>query len=358
MLHLSYKKYTFNFKNPSGTSRGTLTTKVSYFIILKEEDSNLKGIGECGLLKGLSIDDRPDYEEKLQWLASNISKDKEWLFDELINYPSIFFGLEQAFLSLEAQKKIGDPFILFPSKFTQSLSSIEINGLIWMGSIDFMKAQLKEKLAKEFSCIKIKISSKGFDQEFELLKMIRKENPSIQLRVDANGAFSKEEALKRLTLLSSLDIHSIEQPIAPKQQKALKELCEKSPLPIALDEELIGVISKKEKQILLDEISPQYIILKPSLVGGIKGSQEWIDLAKERKIGWWVTSLLEGNIGLNAIAQWTYALLENNPDTPEKIQGLGTGELYTHNIASSLIMKKNALFYDASKKWDVDFLYS
>ena len=343
MIIAEYKSYILHFKKASGTSRGILKTKETWFIILK--DNSKIGIGECGLFRGLSIDDRPDFEEKLQWTCDHIHLGLDELLDELIEFPSIQFGLEQAFKSLQSML----PFELFPSEFTESKASIPINGLIWMGSEAFMKKQIKEKLDAGFNCIKMKIGAIEFDTELALLKSIRKEFTSddIELRVDANGAFSTDNALEKLKRLSEYDLHSIEQPIKPGQIEAMARLCEQTPLPIALDEELIGVFSVTKQKELLQIINPQYIILKPSLVGGCRGSQQWIDSAEENKIGWWITSALESNVGLNAIAQWTYTLKSKMP------QGLGTGSLFTNNLDSPLQVKNGTLRYEINKDWNL-----
>ena len=337
----SYQKYTLNFKQASGTSRGILKTKETYFLILNDKEK--QGIGECGIFRGLSIDDRPDYETKLQWLCNHIHLDLELLFQELIEFPSIQFGLEMALKSLQSEH----PFVLFPSKFTQNEDAIAINGLIWMGTEAFMKQQIKDKIEAGFTCIKMKIGAIDFQTEINLLKSIRKEFTSkdIELRVDANGAFSTSEALEKLKILSHLDIHSIEQPIKQGQIEEMAKLCEQTPLPIALDEELIGVFTVTEKQKILQTIKPQYIILKPSLVGGLKGSDEWIDVAEKNKIGWWITSALESNVGLNTIAQYTYLKQSKLP------QGLGTGGLFTNNFDCPLQVKNGTLQYHKNKNW-------
>lgn len=342
MIKAKFKKYTLNFKNPSGTSRGILRTKETYFIILNDNDKI--GIGETGLFKGLSIDDVPNYEEKLAWACKNIKIGLQKLLFELSNYPSIQFGLEQAFLSLNSN----DKFELFPSSFTKGKEAIPINGLVWMGDKSFMKSQIKDKLASGFSCIKMKIGAIDFDTEIELLNSIRKEFSSkeIELRVDANGAFLPENALEKLNILSELDLHSIEQPIKQGQLQEMAKLCEQTPLPIALDEELIGVFSYEDKRKVIHTVNPQYIILKPSLVGGFAGSKEWVNLAEENNSGWWITSALESNIGLNAIAQFTYILQSNLP------QGLGTGSLFTNNIQSPLEVKKGTLQYNNNLQWN------
>jgi len=345
-MQATYQKYILNFKQASGTSRGILKTKETFFLKLVAE--NKIGIGECGVFKGLSIDDRPDYEEKLNWLCQNINANIDDLLVELIEFPSIQFGLEQAVLSLISS----NPFELFPSKFTRSKEAININGLIWMGNEDFMKKQIEEKLKAGFSTIKMKIGAIDFETELKLLKSIRKDFSSrqIELRVDANGAFRPTEVLEKLKRLSDFNIHSIEQPIKQGQINEMADLCAKTPLPIALDEELIGVFSVTKKEELLQIINPQYIILKPSLVGGFKGSEDWIKLAKKQHIGWWITSALESNIGLNAIAQWTYTLNNKLP------QGLGTGGLFTNNFESPLEVKNGRLHYNSSKNWDIGLL--
>jgi len=341
LLKATYKKHILEFKRPSGTSRGVLKTKETWFIIL-EKDVNT-GIGECGILRTLSVDDVPEYEEKLQWTCKNIHLGLTVLLQELIAFPSIQFGLEQAFLSLESN----DQFELFPSDFTKGNNAIPINGLVWMGDEDFMNQQIREKLDNGFSCIKMKIGAIDFDTEIKLLKSIRKEysKSDIELRVDANGAFLPKTALERLKILSDLELHSIEQPIKPNQINEMARLCEQSPLAIALDEELIGVFDVTKKQKIIQTIQPQYVILKPSLIGGFKGSQEWIDLVCKNDIDYWVTSALESNVGLNAISQWTYTLNNLMP------QGLGTGSLYTNNIASPLEVKNGKLYYNNNLNW-------
>ena len=342
MIKASYKKYLLNFKNPSGTSRGILRTKETWFIIL--EENGKIGIGETGLFRGLSIDDVLNYEEQLNWVCENINLGLAYLLDEVFAFPSIQFGLEQAFLSLQSKNK----FEVFPSEFTKGKEAIAINGLVWMGDQDFMKRQIKEKLKTGFSCIKMKIGAIDFEAEIRLLKSIRKEFSAneIELRVDANGGFTSENALEKLKVLSALEIHSIEQPIRQGQLDEMALLCEKTPLPIALDEELIGVFSREEKKQVIATIKPQFIILKPSLVGGFGGSKEWIDIAQKNNVGWWITSALESNIGLSAIAQFTHTLQNKLP------QGLGTGGLFTNNFESPLEVKNGTLNYNNSKKWN------
>lgn len=341
-MKATYHKYMLNFKTPSGTSRGILKTKETWFIMLTEGDR--KGVGECGILRSLSIDDRPDYEEKLKWVCNNITIGLEKLLKKTVQFPSIQFGLEQAFLSINSQSM----FELFPSKFTQGNDQIAINGLVWMGDKSFMHSQIKEKLATGYSCIKMKIGAIDFETELALLTAIRKEFSSneIELRVDANGAFDTSEALDKLQRLAELEIHSIEQPIKQGQLQEMAYLCENSPLPIALDEELIGVFSSSKKEEVIETIQPQYIILKPSLIGGFKGGNEWIQLAEKHNVAWWITSALESNVGLNAISQWTYTLDNTLP------QGLGTGGLYTNNFQAPLEIYKGNLRYGTNKKWN------
>lgn len=343
MIKASFKKYTLQFKTPSGTSRGVLKTKDTYFLILK--DSGKFGIGECGLFRGLSIDDRPDYEDKIAWVCDNIEKGEQELYKVLKEFPSLQIGVETAFRSLKAK----DPFHIYPSKFTNGKSAIPINGLVWMGETSFMKSQISEKLKQGFTCIKMKIGAIDFKSELDLLKSIRKEFPvsDIELRVDANGAFLHAEALEKLKHLSDLDIHSIEQPIKQGQWQEMARLCEDTPLPIALDEELIGIFSEEKKKKLLETIQPQYIILKPSLIGGFQGSDSWISLSEKMGIGWWITSALESNIGLNAIAQYTFS---KNSLLP---QGLGTGSLFTNNMDSPLEVCKGKLQYNTNLKWNL-----
>jgi len=346
-LKATYQKYLLHFKRPSGTSRGILTEKETWFIILEQDGR--KGIGECGILRTLSIDDRPDYEAKLRWTCENIHLGENALWEALIAFPSIQFGVEMAFRSLAGETS----FLLFPSDFTATRKSIPINGLVWMGEPSFMKEQIEEKLDLGFSCIKLKIGAIDFEKELALLQFIREnyDAGTIEIRVDANGGFTSEEALDRLKQLSGFELHSIEQPIQKNNTDRMSELCKTTPIPIALDEELIGVFSYEEKEALLQKIQPQYIILKPSLIGGFRGAKEWISLAEKYGIGWWITSALESNIGLNAIAQWTF--LQQNPMP----QGLGTGALYTNNIDCPLNVSAGQLWYDKSINWNLKSLY-
>jgi O-succinylbenzoate synthase len=345
-MKATYHKYMLEFKRPSGTSRGVMTEKETWFIILEKDGK--KGIGECGILRDLSADDRDDYEEKLNWACQNIHLGETALWEALLEFPSIQFGIEMAFLSLKSQ----NPYLLFPSDFTNNAKSIVINGLVWMGESSFMKEQIEEKLEQGFDCIKLKIGAIDFQKELELLQFIRSHFSAeqIEIRVDANGAFTLNEALYKLNQLKVFQLHSIEQPIKKGNVSSMAELCKTTPFPIALDEELIGVFLVEEKEALLQKIQPQYIILKPSFVGGFRGTQEWIDLANKYNIGWWITSALESNIGLNAIAQWTFTLNSKMP------QGLGTGALYTNNFDCPLEVSQGQLWYNTTKSWNSDLL--
>ena len=344
-MKATYHKYLLQFKRPSGTSRGVMTEKETWFIVLEKEGK--KGIGECGILRGLSIDDRPDYEEKLRWTCANIHLGENQLWEALIEFPSIQFGVEMAFRSLVSES----PFLLFPSDFTNGRKSIPINGLVWMGEESFMKQQIEEKLADGFRCVKLKIGAIDFDAELELLRFIRQHftPEQVEIRVDANGAFDSHLALNKITQLSEFEIHSIEQPIQKNNTDSMADLCKTTPIPIALDEELIGVFSLQEKETLLQKIKPQYLILKPSFIGGFRGTKEWISLAEKHQIGWWITSALESNIGLNAIAQFTFLQHNLMP------QGLGTGALYTNNFDCPLQVSQGQLWYKKDADWDFNF---
>ncbi len=339
MIKARFIKHTLVFKSPSATSRGILTTKDSWFLILKEKGKI--GIGECSILKGLSYDDHPDFEAKIDLFCNQINTGQALL--DLTPWPAIKMGYETALLSI----KSSTPHTLFPSLYTQAKDSIPINGLVWMGSFDYMKEQIDSLLDREFDCIKIKIGAIDFNEELRLLAQLRNryDSKTITIRVDANGAFAAEDALNKLDQLNAYEIDSIEQPIAINQWEHMSTLCRKSPIPIALDEELIGVFDPEIQSELLTQIKPQYLIFKPSLLGGFSNTQKWIDLAKKHNIAWWITSALESNIGLNAIAQWTYS---KNPFMP---QGLGTGSLFLNNIDSPLVIKKGCLWNDNAISW-------
>ncbi len=344
MFKASVKKHTFDFITPGGTSRGVLHTKDSWYISVYDDDNpQIVGVGECSILPKLSIDDVPELESKLHEVAENINVYATSFQDDLREWPAIRFALEVAFLDL----KNGGQHILFPSPFVDTQYPVPINGLIWMGDIKYMTEQLQQKLESGFNCIKIKVGAIHFSEEIKLIEGIRKEfSPEqIEIRVDANGAFSPDEALDKQNQLHQLQLHSIEQPIKAGQWEAMAKLCKQSPLDIALDEELIGITSFEEKEQLLQIIQPQYIILKPSLLGGFQASEEWIQLAEKYNIAWWATSALEGNVGLNAIAQWTAI---KNVSMP---QGLGTGQVFSNNIDSPLQVKNGALIYNKDLSW-------
>lgn len=328
--------YTLHFKRPAGTSRGVYYDHQVWYVILRStDDANRIGIGECAPLVDLSCDYNADYENNLRKLAKDFESKGEIDYIALKDFPSILFGFETALRHYERNS-----LRMWNTSFTRGEQGIPINGLIWMGDFDFMYKQIEEKLAAGFRCVKLKIGAIDFEKELTLLKHIRHHFSSdvIELRVDANGAFSPEKALEKLKRLAEFDLHSIEQPIRQGQWAEMATLTIATPIPIALDEELICVNDLEKKKKLLQAIRPQYIILKPTLHGGLKGAEEWIELAKSEKIGWWVTSALESNIGLNAIAQWCSSL--NNP-LP---QGLGTGSLYTNNIDLPLTIKGDCLW--------------
>jgi O-succinylbenzoate synthase len=345
-MKAAFQKYVLEFKQPAGTSRGVLKTKNTWFLMI--DTGEKKGVGEVNMFQGLSIDDRPDFEEKLQWTCDHINLPPVEMMGELQQWPSILLGYEMAIKSLQSN----DPFTLFPSMFTEGQDAISINGLVWMGNPDFMMQQLEEKLASGFHCIKMKIGAIDFDAEMGLLKLIRSRfrESEITIRVDANGAFTPQNALQKLEEISKYQVHSIEQPIQQGQWQEMAQLCEQTPLAIALDEELIGLYNSAEKSQCLDTIKPQYIILKPALIGGFQSSREWINLATEKNINWWITSALESNVGLNAIAQFTYTLGNKMP------QGLGTGSLYTNNIEAPLEIKKGHLWCNTSTSWNTNDL--
>ena len=351
-ITFEYLKRTLIFKFDAGTSRGVLKTKEVFWIkAFYSDQPDVVGWGEAAPLVKLSLDDREDFEEILGKTLSEMSKvsfreDEAQVLNQLkelvpFDLPSIRFALETAILDLRngGKKKI------LGYDFFEGKKNIAINGLIWMGGKDFMLSQIKEKLSNGFDCIKMKIGAINFQQELDLLSYIRERfsKHQITLRVDANGAFSPNEALKKLQKLSHYDIHSIEQPIAAGNWAAMQQLCAATPIPIALDEELIGVKNKAE---LLDAIQPQHIILKPTLLGGILETKEWVQLAEERKIGWWMTSALESNVGLNAIAQLADSLESTIP------QGLGTGKLYENNLDSPLEIERGHIKYNNQINWE------
>jgi len=349
MLQADWKAHELIFRSPAGTSRGVLKNKPSIFLLIWNKDEpHIKGIGECSLIPGLSLEAPESIGEKVDELCRNIHDIEFWKGQGLVQYPALRFALETALLDLENK----GARILFSSEFTIGKTGIPINGLVWMGDKNEMKTRIAEKLQAGSRCLKMKIGAIDIEDELALLRDIRKDfgEKDLVLRVDANGAFSPEEALNVLNELAELKIHSIEQPIAAGRYEAMAELCEKTPVPIALDEDLIGHHSLETRNNLVDSIKPQYIVLKPSLIGGFKSSEQWIDLAEDRKIGWWITSALESNIGLNAVAQWTATLKAKG------FQGLGTGQLFTNNFESPLEIDNGKLFYRPEKSWHVESL--
>ncbi len=335
-----FQKYELQFKRPAGTSRGVFNSRSVWFLFLTKNGRT--AIGECAPLPGLSTETPGQVEQALTEICANPkSFVNDW--SRLQNIPSVQFGLETAWLDIQNGGKQRP----FPSDFTKGKSGIPINGLIWMGEPDFMKSQIDEKLEAGYRCLKLKIGAINFEKELELLQAIREKYAAdeITLRIDANGAFRPEGALEKLQRLTRLDIHSIEQPIAAGQPVEMAKLCRQTPLSVALDEELIGINKRIEKEQLLETIQPQFLVLKPSLHGGLSGCDEWIELANSRKIGWWITSYLESNVGLNAIAQWTFT------KNVSMHQGLGTGQLFTNNFDSPLEIRREKLWFNAEKQF-------
>ncbi|MEX2565013.1 MAG: o-succinylbenzoate synthase [Cyclobacteriaceae bacterium] len=344
------------FKFDAGTSRGILKKRKTFLVkVTSSTFPGFVGYGEAGPLVGLSVDDREDFPEQVNLVLERIQKMEIPIHPEKIlqmlndtvppSLPSLQFALETALLDLIN----GGKRRMFSNGFFDDNQAIPINGLIWMGNEDFMLNQIKAKIEEGYTCIKIKIGAIDFEQECAVLKFIRNQFSAsdITIRVDANGAFGLKEALGKLSVISKFHVHSIEQPIPKGNAEAMAELCRKTPVPIALDEELIGIDGHEISSQLLDDIQPQYIILKPTLLGGIKKTREWINMAEERNIGWWMTSALESNIGLNAIAQFTSTF---KPILP---QGLGTGQLYHNNFGSPLKIENGRLWYDSNIQWEL-----
>lgn len=336
--HYAIQARTFHFKHPAGTSRGIYTTRKSWLVTLKSADGK-EGMGECAPLPALSCDCLPDYEERLHHFCQQLTETGSLPVEEMRIYPSMMFGLETALLHLQQ----GNP-ALFDTPWSRGEEGIPMNGLVWMGRIDEMMARIQQKLDEGFRCIKLKIGALGWKEESAMLQRIRRDygKEEVELRVDANGGFTPEEVQGVLEELAAFDVHSIEQPIMAGQWDAMERLCSRSPVPIALDEELIGCHTKNERARLLDCIHPSYIVLKPSLHGGMHGVREWIMLARDRGIGSWITSALESNVGLNAVAQLAASVYGPSISFP---QGLGTGMLYTDNIPYPLEMKGQKLWF-------------
>ena len=372
MYKIDISERTLHFKQPAGTSRGVYTTRHSYYLTLTSDElPGVEGVGECATLPDLSCDAKPEYEMTLRQVCQMVEQMGRIPYDMIRAYPSITFGLETAFASFfDAAKKfleivpaegassssemlkqkggsvpagMENLTDFFDSPFGRGEEGITINGLVWMGTYEEMLARLEEKLQAGFHCVKLKIGAIDFFKELDLIKRIRDvyTQQQVELRVDANGGFLPENAMSQLEALAKYDIHSIEQPIKQHQWPKMAQLCRETPLPIALDEELIGVNVRSMKEALLDTIRPQYIILKPSLHGGIYGCNEWIQLASQRGIGSWITSALESNIGLHAIAHYAAKVYGPNVEMP---QGLGTGQLFTDNIPMPLEIRGDKLF--------------
>lgn len=336
-MNYELSERSFHFRQPAGTSRGVYTERHSWFVCLT--DGQRRGVGECAPLPDLSCDALPldKYKEVLERFCVEVAQTGQIPYEQLRHYPSMLFGLETAKLHLTN----GDR--LFNTAFSRGETGITINGLVWMGTHDEMLTRLENKLRQGYRCIKIKIGAIAFDEEIDLLRFIRQRYcaDEVEIRVDANGGFSVDEAVDRLVQLSQLDLHSIEQPIRAGEWGEMAMLCRDTPLPIALDEELIGVNNPEDKRHLLDVIKPQYLVLKPSLHGGMSGCQEWIDMARQRSIGSWITSALESNVGLRAVAQLASHLYGDHIIMP---QGLGTGQLFTDNIPLPLEIRGQQLW--------------
>jgi o-succinylbenzoate synthase len=338
-MRIHIEERILHFKQPAGTSRGVYTERRSWFVSIS--DGKRTGIGECAPLPQLSCDDIPNYADVLRGFCDQVELTGDIPYEAMRDYPSMLFGLETALLNLRNNNR------LFDTSFSRGEQGIPINGLVWMGSYDEMLSRMEQKLQQGFRCVKLKIGAIDFDRELDLIKRIRSRfsHHEVELRVDANGAFSFDEALYKLELLSQFNIHSIEQPIHAGQWSYMSELCRESPLPIALDEELIGVNDPDQKRQMLNIIRPRYIILKPSLHGGMMGTREWITIAQDMGIGSWITSALESNIGLNAVAQLCSSLYGDAIAMP---QGLGTGQLFTDNIPMPLEIRGDKLWISKS----------
>ncbi|RYU77172.1 o-succinylbenzoate synthase [Hymenobacter persicinus] len=353
MLQLTWSRRALRFNFPARTSRGALTEHVAYYLHLTDTaQPGRRGLGEAAPLAGLSPDFGPDFEARVAAVCAEFNQRS---FADLTpaqarelvgaEWPALRFGLETAALSWQSPT----PTQLYDTPFSRGEAGIPINGLVWMGDAAFMREQIQKKLTEGYSCLKLKIGGLDFATELRLLAEIRTvaSPDQLTLRVDANGAFSPAEALDKLRALAAFELHSIEQPIRAGQWDAMAALCQTSPVPIALDEELIGVTDAGRQRQLLDQVQPAYIILKPTLVGGLQASLDWIAAAEARSIGWWLTSALESNVGLNAISQFAgrYA----RPGFP---QGLGTGQLYHNNVAAPLQIRRGALHYDPQGAWE------
>lgn len=327
MFKINIIPRTFHFKQPAGTSRGVYTTRRSWLLVLTSTTApGLKGVGECAPLPDLSCDYSSDYAGKLRSFCDRFEAEGEIDYERMREYPSMLFGLETALAHLNAGTTA-----FFDTPFSRGEEGIPINGLVWMGSYGEMLARMEDKISQGFHCVKLKVGAIDFEKELDLVKRIRDRfTPSeIELRLDANGGFTPDEALYKLELLSQYSVHSIEQPIKPHQWSYMAQLCRESPLPIALDEELIGITDPSMMAYMLNVVRPAYIVLKPSLHGGMYGTRKWIEAAAGNNVGTWITSALESNVGLNAIAQLAASVYGPGITMP---QGLGTGQLFTDNI--------------------------
>jgi len=347
-LRAKYVRNVMRFAFPARTSRDTLFEKSSWFVMLENQVNCLAGIGECTLINGLSIDNQDFFEMKIAKTCQFINENNYYDDSDLQMYPGIRFGFETALNDL----KNGGRRLIFDNPFYQGNQSIPINGLVWMGTFEEMEKQFREKIEAGYNCIKVKVGALNFQDEYRFLKRMRKEyGDDFILRLDANGAFLPQEAEEKIKYLSDLHVHSIEQPVKAGQHESLAYLCSLKIIDIALDEELIGIAEKEQKRKLLFDIKPQYIVLKPSLLGGFTECDEWIKLAEQSQTGWWITSALESNVGLNAIAQWTAGY------HPAIHQGLGTGNIYSNNIVSPLRVKEGNLYSDPDGFWDFSAIF-
>ena len=336
---LHWEKHILHFIKPARTSRGAYTEKPVWLVYLTE--NGVTGCGEAAPLPDLSPDGQVNLDEvltQLQYFASENLPLHEWL-RLAAPYPSLQFALECAWLDC----KNGGQGVLFPGPFTRAETGIPINGLVWMDTADAMWGEAHRKINSGYRCLKFKVGALDTDTECRLLEQVRKLKNAFQLtlRLDANGAWNDAEALRHLKEFHRFEVHSIEQPIKAGQPDAMQEVCAKSPIPVALDEELIGVSADKAEA-LLKYINPAFIVLKPTLLGGFTASNAWIQHAHSLDIGWWATSALEGNIGLSAIAQWVSTL------QPPLFQGLGTGALYENNFPPQTHLQQDVMWFGKS----------
>lgn len=331
----TYQKYTLLFKEPAGTSRGFLREKTVWFVRLADRQNPERvGVGECAPMAGLSLDDRPDFEAQLARVCAQINAGETLPAIDLSVFPALAFGLETALLDWRG----GGKQRLFDTPFSRGETALPTHGLLWMAEPEALLQQARAKVAQGFTCLKMKIGALDFAAECALLAQLRREFPAVELRLDANGAFTPQNALHRLESLARFNIFALEQPLKPGQPAEMAGLCARSPIPIALDEELIGLNTASQRQHLLETVRPQYVVLKPALLGGFSAAEDWITLAGHQGLGWWVNSALESNIGLNALCQWVSALAPAGI-----IHGLGTGQLYANNLPAPVQLAGAAL---------------